>query len=363
MTLDDRALLALQGPKAARCRRRPRARRRIAALHGHAATTFEGAQTVTSRARATRARTASRSRVPADSGRSLRERAARRPAVKPIGLGARDSLRLEAGSASTATTSTRRRRRSRRALSWSIGKRRRAEGGFPGAARIAARARRTAPRASASACCSTDARRRARAREIADAGRRDRRHRHVGRLRPDARSRRSPWAMSPPRMRRPARSSTLIVRGKPLPAQRRRLALRPPSLRPLRGSRHDHAPLHQGSRIDPRRRRRRHRRHHRLRAGAAGRRRVRRTAGSRRKSFKQGRAGRGRRKRQGGERRLRAGLRRGRRGQQRLEGAPALVNEDADRQGLVRQDEARRPGRTRRAHGRGRLRRLPQELD
>ncbi len=34
--------------------------------------------------------------------------------VKPIGLGARDSLRLEAGSASTAMTSTRRPRRSRR---------------------------------------------------------------------------------------------------------------------------------------------------------------------------------------------------------------------------------------------------------
>ena len=56
--------------------------------------------------------------------------------MQPIGLGARDSLRLEAGSASTATTSTRPPARSRRA--W-YGRSRSAaasEGGFPGAARI-----------------------------------------------------------------------------------------------------------------------------------------------------------------------------------------------------------------------------------
>jgi len=56
--------------------------------------------------------------------------------VKPIGLGARDSLRLEAGLClyghdMDATTSP-----VEAALSWSIQKRRREEGGFPGAARI-----------------------------------------------------------------------------------------------------------------------------------------------------------------------------------------------------------------------------------
>ena len=56
--------------------------------------------------------------------------------VKPIGLGARDSLRLEAGlclyghDIDTTTTPV------EAGLSWTIGKRRRAEGGFPGAARI-----------------------------------------------------------------------------------------------------------------------------------------------------------------------------------------------------------------------------------
>lgn len=56
--------------------------------------------------------------------------------VKPIGLGARDSLRLEAGlclyghDIDTTTSPV------EAALNWSIQKRRREEGGFPGAARI-----------------------------------------------------------------------------------------------------------------------------------------------------------------------------------------------------------------------------------
>ena len=58
------------------------------------------------------------------------------PEVKPIGLGARDSLRLEAGLCLYGhdideTTSP-----VEAALAWSIGKRRRTEGGFPGAARV-----------------------------------------------------------------------------------------------------------------------------------------------------------------------------------------------------------------------------------
>jgi aminomethyltransferase len=60
----------------------------------------------------------------------------RDPDVAPIGLGARDSLRLEAGlclyghDIDEATTPV------EAALAWSISKRRRVEGGFPGAARI-----------------------------------------------------------------------------------------------------------------------------------------------------------------------------------------------------------------------------------
>src|SRR6201986_3524995 len=57
-------------------------------------------------------------------------------AVKPIGLGARDSLRLEAGlclyghDIDTTTSPI------EAALTWSIQKRRREEGGFPGAERV-----------------------------------------------------------------------------------------------------------------------------------------------------------------------------------------------------------------------------------
>lgn len=65
----------------------------------------------------------------------------REPEVAPIGLGARDSLRLEAGlclyghDIDEATSPI------EAGLAWSIGKRRREEGGFPGAPRILAELR------------------------------------------------------------------------------------------------------------------------------------------------------------------------------------------------------------------------------
>jgi aminomethyltransferase len=68
--------------------------------------------------------------------RAIAERLLSEPSVKLIGLGARDSLRLEAGlclyghDIDTATSPV------EAALTWSIQKRRRAEGGFPGAERV-----------------------------------------------------------------------------------------------------------------------------------------------------------------------------------------------------------------------------------
>ncbi len=67
---------------------------------------------------------------------ALAETLLREPEVKPIGLGARDSLRLEAGLCLyghdiDATTTP-----IEAGLAWSIQKRRRNEGGFPGEARI-----------------------------------------------------------------------------------------------------------------------------------------------------------------------------------------------------------------------------------
>ena len=74
--------------------------------------------------------------VPNASADKIAEALLSAPGVQPIGLGARDSLRLEAGlclygsDIDTTTTPV------EAALSWVIGKRRREQGGFPGAARI-----------------------------------------------------------------------------------------------------------------------------------------------------------------------------------------------------------------------------------
>jgi aminomethyltransferase len=68
--------------------------------------------------------------------RAIAERLLSEPSVKLIGLGARDSLRLEAGlclyghDIDTGTSPV------EAALTWSIAKRRREEGGFPGAERV-----------------------------------------------------------------------------------------------------------------------------------------------------------------------------------------------------------------------------------
>ncbi len=74
--------------------------------------------------------------VRADSVERLARALLAEPEVRPVGLGARDSLRLEAGLCLYGhdideTTSP-----VEAALVWSLGRRRRAEGGFPGAARV-----------------------------------------------------------------------------------------------------------------------------------------------------------------------------------------------------------------------------------
>ena len=74
--------------------------------------------------------------VSAEQAAGIAERLLGEPEVMPIGLGARDTLRLEAGlclyghDIDETTTPI------EAGLAWTIGKRRRAEGGFPGAAMI-----------------------------------------------------------------------------------------------------------------------------------------------------------------------------------------------------------------------------------
>ena len=80
--------------------------------------------------------------APADFSIALAEGFARRllaeSEVEPIGLGARDTLRLEAGLCLYGHELDETTDPVEAGLTWSIPKRRRAEGGFPGAARIQA---------------------------------------------------------------------------------------------------------------------------------------------------------------------------------------------------------------------------------
>ncbi len=138
--LSDRALIALQGPKAVEV---------IAAVGwpGVAALPFMGWASAGASGGPGADLWFSRSGYTGEDGfeisagpdmaASLAHRLLKDERVKPIGLGARDSLRLEAGLCLYGhdideTTSP-----AEAGLSWSIGKRRRTEGGFPGFERIA----------------------------------------------------------------------------------------------------------------------------------------------------------------------------------------------------------------------------------
>ena len=84
--------------------------------------------------------------TPADATDMIARKLLSHPEVKPIGLGARDSLRLEAGlclyghDIDTTTTPV------EAGLLWSVGKERRVQGGFPGAAVIQGHIANGAPR-------------------------------------------------------------------------------------------------------------------------------------------------------------------------------------------------------------------------
>ena len=76
--------------------------------------------------------------LPADEAEAFARRLLADPDVAPIGLGARDSLRLEAGLCLYGHELDETIDPIEAGLAWSIQKRRRLEGGFPGAARVQA---------------------------------------------------------------------------------------------------------------------------------------------------------------------------------------------------------------------------------
>jgi aminomethyltransferase len=135
MRADHRALLAVQGPAAVRAvgRHCPEA---VALPFMSAITTrFDGIDCHISRSGYT-GEDGYEISCKATRVRAIAERLLSEPSVRLIGLGARDSLRLEAGlclyghDIDTTTSPV------EAALTWSIQKRRREEGGFPGAERI-----------------------------------------------------------------------------------------------------------------------------------------------------------------------------------------------------------------------------------
>ncbi|HZZ60491.1 MAG TPA: glycine cleavage system aminomethyltransferase GcvT [Roseiarcus sp.] len=137
MPLEDAALIALQGPLAAPILAR------LAPGEGLESMPFMSARP----ARLTEAETfVSRSgytgedgyeiSLPADVAETFARLLLAQPGVAPIGLGARDSLRLEAGLCLYGHELDESVDPVEAALAWSIQKRRRVEGGFPGAERI-----------------------------------------------------------------------------------------------------------------------------------------------------------------------------------------------------------------------------------
>jgi aminomethyltransferase len=141
----SRGLLALQGPKAGEVMARvaPVAARLV--FMTGTFVTIDGAQCYVTRSGYTGGDGFEIS-TPGDATDAIARKLLSHAEVKPIGLGARDSLRLEAGlclyghDIDTTTTPV------EAVLMWSIGKERREKGGFPGAAVIQKQIKEGSPR-------------------------------------------------------------------------------------------------------------------------------------------------------------------------------------------------------------------------
>jgi aminomethyltransferase len=132
---EDRALLALQGPAAAEVMRRICAEAAQLPFMGVAAVTLVGIQCLVSRSGYTGEDRFEIS-VPADAAKVVAQRIVDQPEVVPAGLGARDSLRLEAGLCLYGNDIDELTSPIEADLAWVIGKRRRTAWDFPGAMAI-----------------------------------------------------------------------------------------------------------------------------------------------------------------------------------------------------------------------------------
>ena len=132
---DHRALVALQGPQAVAVLARHAPQIADMAFMTAISTRIAGLDCHVSRSGYT-GEDGCEISIKADRVVRLAELLLAEPEVKPIGLGARDSLRLEAGLCLYGHDIDRTTSPVEAALAWSIQKRRREEGGFPGAERI-----------------------------------------------------------------------------------------------------------------------------------------------------------------------------------------------------------------------------------
>ncbi|WP_274540602.1 glycine cleavage system aminomethyltransferase GcvT [Telmatospirillum siberiense] len=133
--LEDRALLALQGPQAADVLGRLSPPAAAMPFMSCLAQDIAGVPCLVSRSGYT-GEDGYEISLPADRAEEFARRLLAEPEVRPIGLGARDSLRLEAGLCLYGSDIDETTTPVEAALVWSISKRRREQGGFPGAAII-----------------------------------------------------------------------------------------------------------------------------------------------------------------------------------------------------------------------------------
>jgi len=132
---EDRALLALQGPAAATVMGRVGQEAAGQPFMGVLAVSLAGIPCLVSRSGYT-GEDGFEISVPADRAEALADRLVAEPEVAPAGLGARDSLRLEAGLCLYGNDIDELTTPIEAGLVWVIGKRRRATWDFPGAAAI-----------------------------------------------------------------------------------------------------------------------------------------------------------------------------------------------------------------------------------
>lgn len=143
--LTERALLALQGPKAAEVLSRLAPHLREMRFMTAAAATLDGISCLVSRSGYT-GEDGFEISVSSDAAERLARRLLGEAEVKPIGLGARDTLRLEAGLCLYGHDIDRTTTPVEADLGFAISPRRRQQGGFPGAAIILGHLREGVPR-------------------------------------------------------------------------------------------------------------------------------------------------------------------------------------------------------------------------